>query len=84
MEKTFYNELDGALTTIDLLPEMLRAMRKARGLTLREVSELSALSVSFLSDLEHGRTRPSLDTLERLATAYQQTITIDIPFRKAQ
>lgn len=49
----------------------LRAIRKRQRHTLSEVSEETGLSVSFLSDLERGRTRPSLDTLEKLATFYQ-------------
>ena len=49
----------------------LRAIRKSQRHTLSKVSEETGLSVSFLSDLERGRTRPSLDTLEKLATFYQ-------------
>lgn len=52
----------------------LRSMRKGRRLTLLQVSEETGLSVSFLSDLERGRTRPSLDTLEKLAAFYQVSI----------
>ena len=49
----------------------LRAIRKSQRHTLSKVSEETGLSVSFLSDLERGRTRPSLDTLEKLAVFYQ-------------
>lgn len=49
----------------------LRAIRKSQRHTLSKVSEETGLSVSFLSDLERGRTRPSLDTLEKLAAFYQ-------------
>lgn len=49
----------------------LRSIRKSQRLTLSEVSHETGLSVSFLSDLERGRTRPSLDTLEKLAAFYQ-------------
>jgi transcriptional regulator with XRE-family HTH domain len=52
----------------------LRRLRKQRQLTLAEVGEASGLSVSFLSDIERGRTRPSLDTLEKLAYVYQVSI----------
>ncbi|MDD5368532.1 MAG: helix-turn-helix transcriptional regulator [Anaerolineaceae bacterium] len=55
-----------------LLGEKLKALRKNKhGLTLSEVSEKANLSVSFLSDVERGRTKPSLDTLEKLANFYQ-------------
>jgi transcriptional regulator with XRE-family HTH domain len=51
--------------------EKLRMLRKsARDLTLVEVAEQTGLSVSFLSDLERGQTRPSLDTLEKLSKFY--------------
>ena len=52
----------------------LRMLRKKRGYTLADVSNEIGLSVSFLSDVERGRTRPSLDSLEKLASFYQMTI----------
>lgn len=52
----------------------LRRLRKSRRLKLVEVSEAIKLSVSFLSDVERGRTKPSLDTLEKLATFYQLSV----------
>lgn len=48
----------------------LRRLRKSRRLTLANVGEVTGLSVSFLSDVERGRTKPSLDTLEKLADFY--------------
>jgi DNA-binding XRE family transcriptional regulator len=44
--------------------------RKQRDMTLQQVAEATGLSVSFLSDLERGRTDPSLSTLKRLAACY--------------
>ncbi len=53
------------------LGEKLRLLRKStRELTLVEVAEKTGLSVSFLSDLERGQTRPSLDTLEKLSNFF--------------
>jgi XRE family transcriptional regulator, regulator of sulfur utilization len=52
----------------------LRRLRKERRLKLIEVSDEAKLSVSFLSDVERGRTNPSLDTLEKLAAFYQVSI----------
>lgn len=53
------------------LGEKLRLLRKStRELTLAEVAKQTGLSVSFLSDLERGQTRPSLDTLEKLSNFY--------------
>ena len=50
--------------------EELRKLRRYRSLTLSQVSEQTHLSVSFLSDVERGKTNPSLDTLQKLAEFY--------------
>ncbi len=52
----------------------LRQMRKQFRLTLADVASKTDLSVSFLSDVERGRTRPSLETLERLAKVYETSV----------
>jgi transcriptional regulator with XRE-family HTH domain len=44
-------------------------LRKERGLTLKELAARSGLSISYISDLEHGRASPSLATLRELAAA---------------
>jgi transcriptional regulator with XRE-family HTH domain len=54
------------------LGEKLRNLRKnLRGLTLARVAEDTGLAVSFLSDIERGNTKPSLATLQKLASYYQ-------------
>lgn len=50
--------------------ERLRQLRNGLKMTLLDVGEKTQLSVSHLSDIERGRTRPSLDTLEVLAACY--------------
>lgn len=52
----------------------LRQVRKWRQLTLTDVHDRTELSVSFLSDIERGRTKPSLDTLEKLARCYETSV----------
>lgn len=52
------------------LKDRLREIRQKRGATLLQVAEAVKLSVSYLSDLERGRAKPSLNTLERLAAYY--------------
>lgn len=47
----------------------IRALRRARGLTLVQLAELSDLSHPFLSQLERGRARPSMVSLEKIARA---------------
>ena len=56
------------------LGSKLHNMRKARNLTLSNVSETTGLSLSFLSDIERGRTLPSLKTLARIAAALNVTV----------
>jgi DNA-binding transcriptional MerR regulator/quercetin dioxygenase-like cupin family protein len=52
----------------------LRALRRERGLSLREASQRSGLSVSFLSALERGTTGASVATVKRLTSAYGSTL----------
>lgn len=56
------------------LHERLKELRTARQLTLKELAERSELSVSYLSDIERGRTVPTLATLETLANALAVTV----------
>ena len=52
------------------LAERFRELRKERRWRLKDVAEVTGLSIPYLSDLERGRTNPSLDTLRTLAEAY--------------
>lgn len=49
----------------------LRELRKTYHYTLKDVKERTGLSISFLSDVERGQTKPSLDSLQKLAVCYQ-------------
>jgi transcriptional regulator with XRE-family HTH domain len=62
------NEEEGVLASVG---PRLRALRKQRGTTLAELSELTGISVSTLSRLESGGRRPTLELLLPLARAYQ-------------
>jgi transcriptional regulator with XRE-family HTH domain len=50
----------------------LRALRKARGLTLTELARKVDRSIGWLSQVERGVTQPSMDDLRRLAEALDQ------------
>lgn len=56
------------------LNERLRELRNERGLRLKDIAENAGISVPYLSDLERGRTNPSLETLQTLAGAYGITV----------
>lgn len=47
----------------------IRALRRARGFTLVQLAALADLSHPFLSQLERGRARPSMVSLEKIARA---------------
>lgn len=58
------------------LYERLKEVRTQGGLTLVQVKERTGLSVSYLSDLERGRTQnPSLGTINKLANCYGMSTT---------
>lgn len=52
------------------LSQRLRELRRGLGMTLLDVKQRTGVSVSHLSDIERGRTRPSLETLTALARCY--------------
>lgn len=53
----------------DLLGAVLRDVRTARGLTLRELAERSQVSTPYLSEVERGRKEPSSEVLAAVARA---------------
>lgn len=58
------------------IPETLSTLRKGNGYTLAELAERTGLSLSYISDIEHMRTVPTLDTLDKILQAYGLTITL--------
>ncbi len=49
----------------------LKELRKQHGYSLRQLAERTNLSHSFISDIEHGRCNPSINSLLSLANAFQ-------------
>ena len=56
---------------MDLGSKLKNIRKNIKGYTLQEVFEGTEISVSFLSDMERGKTKPSLETLQKLTTFYQ-------------
>lgn len=52
----------------------LRAYREKRGLSVRKLAELAGLSPSLVSQIERGRTEPSISSLRKLAEALSVSI----------
>lgn len=48
----------------------IKAQRLVRGYTLAELAEKAGTSASYLSDIERGRTLPSLEKLHDIAEAF--------------
>ena len=53
------------------LGHRLRLLRAERGLTLREVKELTGLDQWTITKIEHGKAHPRGITLGKLAKAYR-------------
>ncbi|MFF8984738.1 helix-turn-helix domain-containing protein [Streptomyces globisporus] len=53
----------------DLVGEVLRRERRARGRTLKDVSEASRISMAYLSEVERGRKEASSEVLAAAAQA---------------
>lgn len=58
----------------ELLGKKIREIRNQRGLTLKEMAEMSTLNINTLSLIENGKTSPSIYTLQRLAGAMEVPI----------
>jgi XRE family transcriptional regulator, regulator of sulfur utilization len=58
-----------------LIGERLRELRKERELTLKNLADRSGLSITYLSDVERGRTMPSLKMVQRVAEAFELSTT---------
>jgi transcriptional regulator with XRE-family HTH domain len=65
---------DGQESWTAMLGHRLRDARVRRGLTLRDAAGQVGVTGSFLSQVEHGRTHPSLVTLRRLAQTLGVTL----------
>lgn len=65
----------GAHQATEQVGQQLRALRKARKLSIRALAERSGLSVNTLSLIENGKTSPSVTTLHQLAQTLNVSIT---------
>ena len=54
-----------------ILAERIRSIREEKGLSQGDIEDRTGLKRSYVSRLEHGRTIPSIQTLEKFAQALQ-------------
>lgn len=68
-----YNKVlkEGDIMKTKGLGKKIRTYRKAKRMTLKDLAELVDTSVSFLSDIERGRSNPSINRLTRIAEALE-------------
>lgn len=59
--------------SIDSVGVRIKALRKQKGYTLKILSAKAKISISFLSDIENGRSKPSLERLQDIAVALETT-----------
>ena len=57
----------------ELIAENLKDIRKGKGLSLEQVSSLTTISKSMLSQLERGEVNPTISTVYKLALGLPQT-----------
>lgn len=56
---------------IEFTPETLRMLRLHRGYTQAQLARLACVSSDYLSEIERGRSQPTLELIGRLGTALQ-------------
>lgn len=59
---------------VDPLARRIRSLRRAKGITLRELADRAGVTESFLSQVERGLTSPSISTLRRIAAGLGESI----------
>lgn len=58
----------------DPLARRIRALRRDKGLTLRELAGRASVTESFLSQVERGLTSPSISSLRRIAAGLGESV----------
>ena len=56
-----------------MVGKRIKELRKYKNLSLKQLADKIPLSVSFLSDIENGRSNPSIKRLEEIALALETT-----------
>lgn len=59
-----------SLPTSQVLGRVVRELRQARGLTLEALADAAGMNVTYLSDIERGRSNPTIGKLGDLAVIF--------------
>lgn len=65
---------DSPQEALETLGALLRAERRAKGLSLRDLAARTGVSNAYLSELERGRHEPSLSILRAIASALESPL----------
>lgn len=63
-----------SIVEMDELGRRIRRLRSERRLTLKQVESVSGLSATHLSEIERGRTSPTIGALARIARALEKDV----------
>lgn len=70
--------------TPQALGSVVRALRQARGLTLEALADEAGMNVTYLSDIERGRSNPTIGKLGDLAVVFDVRISEMIAAAEAE
>ena len=77
-------EYDDLEPEYDIINAMIKA-RKEKGLTQKQLSELTGISQADISRIENGTRNPSLEMIKRLATGMGMRLKLEfIPVSKVE
>lgn len=83
-DSNFKKEYDDLETEYDIINAMIKA-RKEKGLTQKQLSELTGISQADISRIENGTRNPSLEMIKRLATGMGMRLKLEfIPVSKVE
>lgn len=83
-DSNFKKEYDDLEPEYDIINAMIKA-RKEKGLTQKQLSELTGISQADISRIENGTRNPSLEMIKRLATGMGMRLKLEfIPVFKVE
>ena len=83
-DSNFKKEYDDLEPEYDIIDAMIKA-RKEKGITQKQLSELTGISQADISRIENGTRNPSLEMIKRLATGMGMRLKLEfIPVSKVE
>lgn len=83
-DSNFKKEYDDLEPEYDIINAMIK-VRKEKGLTQKQLSELTGISQSDISRIENGTRNPSLEMIKRLAIGMGMRLKLEfIPVSKVE